>query len=334
MKFEEILADLRKGIYQPVYLLNGEEEYFIDRITYILEHYVLKEEERSFNQSVLYGKDVDIPTIIGECKRYPMMSDKVVVIVKEAQHLVRTIDQLEAYVKNPNPTTILVVAYKYKSLDKRKKVYKAIASKGVVMESKKLYDNQLASWISSYTSEKKRRISPKAAVLLAEYVGNNLSRISNEINKLIAVVPADEEIRDVHIEENIGISKDYNNFELTKAVGEKNLAKAIQIQQYFQANPKDNPLLLSLSTLYSFFIKVMLVHEAKDKTPAGLGRALKVNPYFIKDYQIAAKNYPLASMRRIMDSLREVDKKSKGVENISVAHGDLLKELLFKLIYV
>ncbi len=310
----------------------GDESYFIDEITRFIEKNALPEDQQSFNQSVLYGRDVDVKTVVGEAKRYPMMSDRVVIIVKEAQQL-RKIEELESYVAQPMPSTVLVLAYKYKTLDKRKKIYKLLSNGHALLESKKLYDNQVPEWVEGHLRERGYSCTMKARQLIAESLGTDLGRISSELRKLELVVPKGGEVDEVVVENHIGISKDYNNFELTKALGTKDFVKAIKIQQYFSANPKDNPLVVTVSTLFAYFTKLMIVHQARDKTPRGLASLLKVNPYFVKDYQTGATKYDLKQLARIIGYIREADRRSKGVGNASSPDGEILKELLFKIVY-
>ncbi|HBF19608.1 MAG TPA: DNA polymerase III subunit delta [Cryomorphaceae bacterium] len=332
MKYQDILRELKAGTYRPIYFLMGEEAYFIDEIVRFIEKRALPEDQQSFNQTILYGRDTDIQTVIGEAKRYPMMADRVVVIVKEAQHL-RKLEELESYAANPQPSTVLVLAHKYKSLDKRKKLYKTLSNAHVLMESKKLYDNQIPDWIARNLAERGYNATPKAIHLLGESLGNDLGRIDNELHKLELVVPKGQTIDDEAVEQNIGISKDYNNFELINALGSRDFGRAMQIQRYFAANPKDNPLVVTVSLLFGYFSKLMLIHQAKDKSPSGLASLLKVNPYFVKDYQKGATQYDLKKLARIISYLRECDMRSKGVGNVSTSDSDLLKELIFKIIY-
>ena len=332
MKYTEIVKEIKSGTFRPIYFLMGDESYFIDSVTRLIEKTALPEDQQSFNQSVLYGRDTDVKTVIGEAKRYPMMADRVVIIVKEAQNL-RKIEELESYVQNPQPSTVLVLAYKYKTLDKRKKLYKLLSNDHIILESKKLYDNQVPDWIGHRLKQKGYQVSMKAQVLLSESLGTDLARIENELKKLELVVPEGGTVDELVVEENIGISKDYYNFELINALGEKNFAKAMTIQKVFSSNPKDNPLVVTISLLYGFFSKLMIVHQAKDKSPRGLASLLKVNAYFVKDYQTGAVNYDLKKLARIMGYLRECDRRSKGVGNATTPDGELLRELIFKIIY-
>ncbi len=332
MKFNEIERDIKTGSFKPIYFLMGDEPYYIDRITRLIEKTALPEDQQSFNQTVLYGRDTDIKTVVGEAKRYPMMAERVVIIVKEAQHL-RKLEELEAYAQNPQSSTVLVLAYKYKSLDKRKKLYKVLSNAHVLLESKKLYESQIPDWIKGNLKEKGYEASPKALQILAESLGTDLGRIESELQKLELIVPKGQLIDDRVIEKNVGISKDFNNFELINALRDKDFPKAIQIQQYFAANPKDNPLVVTISLLYNYFSKLMLLHQARDKSPGGLTSLLRVNPYFVKDYQKGALHYDLKKLARIMSYLRECDTRSKGVKNASVTDAELLRELLYKSVY-
>lgn len=328
---KQLVTEIKNGNLKPIYFLMGEESYYIDKISDFIEATVLAEEEKGFNQMVLYGRDVTIDDIVGNAKRYPMMAEYQVVIVKEAQDLSRSIEKLAAYAENPQPTTILVFNYKYKKIDKRKLLYKTIKKKGVVYESKKLYENQVADWIRRVLSPKKYTITPKAAQMLVEFLGTDLSKINNELEKLQIVLPQGTQISPEHIEENIGISKDYNNFELRKAVGERNVIKAHKITNYFAENPKDNPMVVTVSLLFNFFSQLLHFHGLKDKSPRNVASALKVNPYFVNEYITAARNFPMRKVSMVISTLRDFDVKSKGVGANAVPQGDLLKELLVRI---
>ncbi|RBW58281.1 DNA polymerase III subunit delta [Tenacibaculum sp. E3R01] len=328
-----IVNDIKNGALKPIYFLMGEEPYYIDKISEYIEKNVLDESEKGFNQVVMYGRDVSIDEIVSSAKRYPMMADRQVIIVKEAQDLSRTIDKIESYASNPQPTTVLVFNYKYKKLDKRKKAYKAIAKNGLIYESKKLYDNQVADWIRKVLGGKKYNIEPKASQMLVEFLGTDLSKISNELDKLISVLPAETIINPSHIEENIGISKDFNNFELRKAVGQKDVVKANRIINYFAQNPKNNPLVMTISLLNSFFTQMLMYHGLKDKSKGSVAKTLGVNPYFVDDYATAGRNYPMRKVSQIIGLLRDADVKSKGVGANAMPQSDILKELLFKILH-
>ena len=332
-RINQIVSDIKKGVFKPVYFLMGNEAYYIDKISDYIEKNVLTEEERGFNQVVLYGRDSSIEDIVSNAKRYPMMAERQVVIVKEAQDLSRTIENLVSYVENPQPTTVLVICYKYKTLDKRKKLSKIIGKNGVLFESKKLYENQVGEWIRRVLSGKGYQIEPKAALMLVEFLGTDLSKISNELDKLMIVLPKDSLISPIHIEENIGISKDYNNFELRKAVGEKQIVKVNQIINYFSDNPKSNPLVVTISLLNSFFTQLLIYHGLSDKSKGNVAKALRVNPYFVGDYLSAARNYPMRKVSQVISLLRTADLKSKGVGTQNLATKDILKELLFKVMH-
>ncbi|MFL0354368.1 DNA polymerase III subunit delta [Xanthomarina sp. GH4-25] len=327
----QLVTDIKNGKLHPIYFLMGEEPYYIDKISKYIESSILSEEEKGFNQMVLYGRDVTIEDVVGQAKRYPMMAEHQVVIVKEAQDLSRTIEKLVDYAEQPQPTTILVFNYKYKSIDKRKKLYKTLKKTGVIFESKKLYDNQVADWIRRVLSGQNYTISPKAAQMLAEFLGTDLSKISNELDKLKIILPEGTQITPEHIEQNIGISKDYNNFELQKAVGAKDVLKTQQIIKYFGENPKDNPMVVTVSLLFSFFSKLLHLHGLHDKSPRSVASALKINPYFTNEYIAAARNYPMKQVSGIIAVLREFDVKSKGVGSNAVKQGDLLKELMVRI---
>jgi DNA polymerase-3 subunit delta len=278
---------------------------------------------------VLYGRDVSIDDIVSHAKRYPMMAERQVIIVKEAQDLSRTIENLVGYIENPQPTTVLVLCYKYKTLDKRKKLSKAVAKYGVLFESKKLYDNQVPDWIRRVLNGRGHTILPKASQMLVEFLGNDLGKINNELEKLRLIMQPGDQITPQLVEENIGISKDFNNFELQNAIGEKNIKKAFAIIQYFAQNPKNNPLVVTMGLLYGFFAKLLKYHALTNKGDAA--KVLKVSPYFVKDYQVAARNYPMKKVSAVISSIREIDMKSKGVGAANLSQGDLLKELLIKI---
>lgn len=328
---KQIVKNIRAGQIQPIYFLMGEEPYYIDKISDYIEDNILDEADKGFNQMVLYGRDISIDDVVSNAKRYPMMAERQVVIVKEAQDLSRTIEKLITYVENPQPTTVLVVNYKYKKIDKRKALYKALNKKGFIYESKKLYDNQVPDWIRRVLSGQGYSITPKASQMLVEFLGTDLSKIENEINKLKIVLPKESQITPEAIEENIGISKDFNNFELRKAVGERDLAKAFRIAKYFGDNPKDNPMVMTVSLLFNFFSQLLQYHGLSDKSPRSVASALKINPYFVNEYSSAARNYPMKNVSRAVAVLRDFDVKGKGVGANAVPQKDLLKELLVKI---
>lgn len=327
----KIVNNIKSGNIKPIYFLMGEESYYIDKLSDYIEGNVLSEDEKGFNQTVLYGRDVSIEDIVSTAKRYPMMAERQVVIVKEAQDLSRTIDKLESYVENPMLSTVLVFCYKYKTLDKRKKMTKIMDKVGVVFESKKLYENQVGDWIKRVLSGKDYSIEPKANAMLVEFLGTDLSKINNELEKLQIILPKGSTITPKHIEENIGFSKDFNVFELRKAIGDRNQLKAYTIADNFAQNPKDNPLVVTTSLVFSFFVQLLKYHGLKDRNPKNVAAALGVNPFFLKDYDVALKNYPMRKVSQIVTSLRDVDVKSKGVGANALPQSDLLREMLYKI---
>ena len=327
----KIVNDIKSGNIKPIYFLMGEEPYYIDKLSDYIEKNILSEEEKGFNQTVIYGRDVSIEEIISTSKRYPMMADRQVVIVKEAQDLIKTIDKLESYAENPMLSTVLVMCYKYKTLDKRKKVTKYLAKSGVVYESKKLYENQVGDWIKRVLSGKNYSIEPKASAMLVEFLGTDLSKINNELEKLQIILPKGTIISANHIEANIGFSKDFNVFELRKAIGERNVLKAYQIAQYFSENPKDNPMVVTTTLVFGFFIQLLKYHGLKDRNPKNVAAVLGVNPFFLKDYDLALKNYPMKKVSAIIATLRAIDVKSKGVGAHALPQHDLLKEMLVNI---
>ena len=332
MTFEQIISELKKGQYRPVYFLMGEEPYFIDVISDYIAQNALSEDEKAFNQVVMYGKDSSVYSVIDAAKRFPMMSQRQVVILKEAQNL-KEFDKLQFYFEKPLNSTILVICYKDK-LDKRLKIYKTLdkLKNLAIFNSEKLKDYKVPAWITEYLTARGYGIVPAAADLLTEYLGSSLSKVANELNKLMITLPVNEKkINLDHIEANIGISKDYNVFELQKALGEKNILKANRIIDYFSKNPSDNPIVMVISNLYSYFVKVLTYHYLTDKSQAA--SALKTNAYFVKDYEAAARRYPAVKVIQIISILREYDLKSKGVGNISASHGDLMREMIFKILH-
>jgi DNA polymerase-3 subunit delta len=333
MTVETIINDIKKGNINPIYFLYGDEPYFIDIISDYIENNVLSDAEKGFDQMVLYGRDVTIADIIANARRFPMTAQRQIIIIKEAQDLIRTIGQLESYIDNPQPTTTLVFNYKYKKPDKRKTVFKKLAKSAVFFESKSLYENQVPVWIAKYTKSKGFLIEPKASVMLVEFLGTQLSKIANELNKLFIVLSKGSTITPADIEENIGISKDFNNFELRKAIGTKNIVKANQIINYFAQNPKNNPLVMTISLLNSYFTQLLQYHALPNKNSKTVAAALRISPFFVGDYTTAAKNYPMRKVSQIIGLLREADMKSKGVGARDLPHGDLLKELLFKMMH-
>ena len=332
--YEEIARNLKNKIYAPVYFLMGEEDYYIDRIAdYILEH-VLTDTEKEFNQTVLYGSDTDIVTVINAAKRYPMMSKYQVLVVKEAQNL-KNLEELSYYLKKPMPSTILVICYKHGSLDKRKKLTVELDKAGVLFESKKLKDAQLPGFITSYLKRKQVEIEPKASEMMAEFVGTDLNRMAGELEKLIITLPKGQRrITPEQIERNIGISKDFNNFELRNALIEKDVFKANQIVKYFEENPKNNPLQVTLAVLFNFFSNLMLAYYAPEKNEQGIAAQLSLrSPWQARDYQAAMRRYTGVKVMKIIEAIRQCDVRSKGVGNASISDGELLRELVYLILH-
>ncbi|MDC1259914.1 DNA polymerase III subunit delta [Flavobacteriaceae bacterium] len=327
----QLITDIKESKIAPIYFLMGEEAYYIDIISDYIESHVLAEEEKGFNQMVLYGKDVSIQDIVSNAKRYPMMAERQVIIVKEAQNLIKTIEQLVDYAKNPQPTTVLVFNYKYKTLDKRKALYKTLSKSAVVFESKKIYEDKIPSWIQNFLRAKQLTITPKASLMLTEFLGNDLSKIANELTKLELVVGTHKEVTPEIIEENIGVSKDFNNFELQKALGHLNHKKAYQIVNYFAQNSKQHPFVLTISILYMYFSKLMKLHTVRDKNPGTVARALGVNPYFVNEYITASRNFPMKRISGVLETLRIYDTKSKGV-GANLSPRDLYNELIYNIL--
>ncbi|WP_262245648.1 DNA polymerase III subunit delta [Parapedobacter soli] len=334
MDTNKIIADIKARKLVPVYLLHGEESYAIDLVSDCVETHVLEEAQKGFDQTVLYGKDTDFATIVSAARRYPMMSDYQVIIIKEAQNLKWKEDELlVAYLENPMKSTVLVLAYKHGKFDKRRKVYKVAEKAGVVLESPKLYDDKVAPWINSYVTTRGWRIHPQAAAMVAEYLGTDLSKVVNELDKLMLNVPKEQEIAVQDIERNIGISKDFNVFELTTALAKRDVVKAFRIVDYFAANPRSNPMPVVLGAMGSYFTKVLKYHYLPDKSPQALSRELGVHPFFTREYDIAARSYNRRKTFDIMSHLREYDLKSKGLNAVNLEQGDLLKELVYKILY-
>ena len=332
MKYQDIIQQIDNKIFSPVYFLMGEETFYIDKISDHISKNVLSEEEKEFNQTTLYGKDIDIATIISEAKQFPFGATHRVVIIKEAQDI-RSIEKLESYLDQPSPTTILVVCYKYKKVDKRKSFGKNLSKKSVLFEGKKLYDNQIPDWIKTHVQELGHAIDNKSCRILTEYLGSDLSKISNETSKLILNLEQGESITPKIIEDNIGISKDFNIFELHQALAGKEILKANRIIKHFTENPKNHPFVLTISSLFSYFQKIMIYQNLKDKSKNNVASKLGVNPFFVSQYQTAARNYSMSKLFKIFTYLKEYDLKSKGLGNPSTPEGELLKELTFKILH-
>lgn len=332
--YEEIVRSIKNHDYKPVYYLMGEESYYIDKISEYILQTVLKEEEREFNQTVLYGSDTDISTVINAAKRYPMMAERQVVILKEAQH-VKRMEDLVYYVQKPLQSTILVICHKNGTLDRRKKLAAEIEKVGFLFESKKMKDSQLPGFITSYLKRKSVEIEPKASEMMAEFVGTDLSRMAGELDKLvITLAPGIRRVTPEQIERNIGISKDYNNYELRSAIVAKDVLKANRIIKYFAENPKTNPIQMTLSVLFGFFSNLMLAYYAPDKTEQGIANQLGLkSAWQAREYMAAMRVYSGVKVMQIIGEIRYCDAKSKGVENASLSDEDLLRELVYKILH-
>lgn len=332
--YEEIISDLKNRIFKPVYFLAGEEPYFIDLITEYIEEKVLAEAEKAFNQIIIYGDDTNIPSIIDTARRYPMMASHQVLIIKEAQTL-KKLEDLIIYLDKPLHSTILVFCYKYKTLDKRTRLFKTLETQGVYFESVRIRDYLIPGWIERYLMTKGIKTDPSASAMLTEFLGTDLHKIVNELDKLIITLPEGRPvITTTLIERNIGISKDYNNFELQKAIGEKDILKANMIIHYFANNPKENPINLTISSLFGYFSKLLTYHYTTDKSKNNVAAALKVNPFFVKDYEIAATKYNVSKTVQIISLLRTYDMRSKGFGDPGTEPGDLMKELIYKILHI
>ena len=332
--YEEIVRNLKNKIYSPVYFLMGEEDYYIDRISDYIMDTVLTDTEKEFNLTLLYGSDTDVVSVINAARRYPMMSKYQVVIVREAQHL-KNLDELIHYLQKPMSSTILVMCYKHGTLDRRKKITAELEKAGVLFESRKLKDAQLPGFISSFLKRKQVEIEPKASEMMAEFVGTDLNRMAGELEKLIITLPAGQKrITAEQIERNIGISKDYNNFELRNALIEKDIFKANQIVKYFEDNPRNNPLQVTLAVLFNFFSNLMLAYYAPDKSDQGIASQLGLrSPWQAKDYMVGMRKYTGVKVMQIIGAIRTCDAKSKGIDNPSTPDGELLRELVYFILH-
>lgn len=338
LTYEQIIDELKKQIYKPIYFLMGEEPYFIDAVSDFIEENVLNEAEKSFNQTVVYGKDTDLASVVSLAKRYPMMANYQVVIIKEAQNIKnldaseigKKINPLLSYLQQPLTSTILVICYKEKKLEKNRKIYKAIEKSGVIFESKKVYETKLPAWISNQFKLKGKNIEPKAANLMADYIGNNLSSINNEINKMLIFLEDEKEIKVSHVEKLIGVSKDFNNTELLKAIGTKNVTQTNRILLYFQSDARQHPVQQTIVWLFEYFSKVLLFKDYQGYSDIEIASKIGVPHYFLDDYKIAAKNYNKMHLIQNIHIIREYDLKSKGVNSVADGH-ELLKEMVYKI---
>lgn len=336
MDFQSIKKQLKNKDYQTLYFLHGTESYYIDAITEHIEKKILTSAEKSFNQTILYGKETDAKTIIDTCYRYPMMAQHQVVILKEAQEM-KTLKDIMPYIQKPVASTILCICHKHKKYNLNSKFGKALKQQGVIFDSKKLYDNQVPDWIQSHLRSKKLSIQPNAANLVAEYLGTDLSKIVNELEKLVINLPEGTSVTPQHIEEHIGISKNYNIFELQRAVGQRDVLKANRIVNYFAANPRKHPLVLVVGTLYNYFSKVLMFHAVGQQPEAEVLKTLGLRSnYFLREYRTTAKHFPRSKVVGVIGILREFDLKSKGVDFNSgtTKAGELLKEMIWKILHI
>ncbi len=327
---EKILSDWKKGHFKPIYWLEGDEPYFIDQIVDYAEHKILKESETGFNLTVFYGKDADWAAVVNACRRYPMFAERQVVLLKEAQQM-KDIDKIESYIDNPLSSTVFVVSYKDKKVDGRSKLAKTLKQKGELLTTKKIYDNQLPEWTNQMVQQHELTINQRALLILVDHIGNDLSRIQNEIEKLAVNLGARKNITEDDIENYIGVSKEFNVFEMQDAIAKKNFSKAIRIIQYFEANPKAAPIQMILPALYNFFSKVFMVFGAGSNDEKAIAAALGINPYFMKDYMQAARNYSYNGVEKILLLLHEYNLRSVGVHDIGTGDAGLMKEMVVKM---
>jgi DNA polymerase-3 subunit delta len=328
---EQIILDWKKKIFKPVYWLEGEEEYFINEVMEFAEHQILPEEEKAFNLTVFYGKDAEWASIVNACRRYPMFAERQVVLLKEAQQM-RDIAKLEPYIQQPLGSTVFVVSYKDKKVDGRSKLAKLLKEKGELLSTKKIYDNQLPEWVTELLQAKGLTIDQKALYLLIDHIGNDLTRIKSEIEKIQINLGVRKTIHEDDVENFVGISKEYNAFELQAALARKDLSKALRIIQYFQSNPKAAPIMLVLPALYNFFSKVYMIFGITAPDEKTTAAALGISPFFVKDYMLAAKNYGFAGTENVLLLLHHYNLKSLGVNSVNIEDGELMKELIVKVI--
>ena len=335
ISYELICKEIAERKFSPVYVLMGEEPFFIDQITDLLVENVLAEEERDFNQSIFYGADTDAVSVINAARRFPMMSEHQLIVVKEAQ-LMRDIELLSAYVKHPLASTVLVINYKYKTLDRRKTLAATVEKNGILFESKKIPDYKMPGFITGLLQQRSLTIDAKASQMLSDFLGNDLNRLGKELDKLVIIMAqtGSKRVTPELVERNIGISKEYNNFELIKALATKDVLKANRIAQYFEKNPKNNPLQMTLAVLFNYFSNLLIAYYCKDRSEAGLIAALGLRSAFqLKDYQMGMKHYSAMKVFLSIGEIRKVDAASKGVDNASASDADLLKELLYKIMH-
>ncbi|MFT7344459.1 MAG: DNA polymerase-3 subunit delta [Lentimonas sp.] len=331
MSVEQIIRDIKAKKFSPVYLLHGDEPYFIDAIMDAIIENGLAEEERDFNQAILYGIDITPGDAINEVKKFPMMAERRIVVVKEAQNLKKA-DELEAYVANPNPQTIFVFCHKNKPLNGNSKLFKAFKKTAVIFKSDKIKEYQVPNYIEKLVKEKGYSITPKASNLLANHIGSDLARINGELEKLSLLVEKGSTINEVHIEENIGISKDYNLFELINSIAKRDVVKAFSIVSYFKSNPKSGALVPVVSTLFTMHYRLMYLHFSK-KSDAEHAKQFRMHPFGLKELKTSLKIYPPSKVSANINTLLEYDLKSKGLGAANVNEHELMRELIFKLMH-
>ena len=335
MSYEQIIGDINRKIFYPIYFLTGEEPHFIDKISKLIETTVLSEDEKEFNQIIVYGRDILPNQIIQMAREYPVFGNYRVIIVREAQDI-KQIEKdklLLAYLEKPVPTTLLVFDYKYKKVDGRTSFVQLLKKNGIFFESKKLYDNQVPKWIEGTIRGMGYQINPQAMMLLSENLGTDLSKIENELKKLVINIDKNTEITPDIVEKNIGISKDFNIFELQKALGERNIYKANQIINFFASNPKDNSVVFVIVMLFNYFKRLLIYHTLKDKSDKNVASKFGINPYFVREIRIASSRYNIAKLRSIISILREYDQTAKGVETAPIEDGELMKEMIYKILH-
>lgn len=330
MSAEKILKDWKQKVYKPIYWLEGEEDYFIDKVVYYAEHNILSDAEASFNLSVFYGKDSSWTDVVNACMRYPMLADRQVVILKEAQQM-RDLAKLEGYIEKPLASTIFVVSHKEKKVDGRSKMAKLLKEKGEILSTKKLYENQLPEWTTELVQSKGYSIQQKAVLLVVDHIGNDLSRIDNEIDKLLVNIGSRKSITEDDVEKYVGVSKEYNPFELQNALAKKDIVKAMKIVNYFEANPKAAPIQLVLPTLYNLFSKTYMIFGQNSSDEKAVATTIGVNPYFVKDYMQTARNYGYEGVRNALLLLHHYNLRSVGVGDVGTPDGALMKELVVKI---
>lgn len=331
MSIEKILTDLKKSNFKPVYWLEGEEEFFIDQVIHYAENRILPENEASFNLSVFYGRDCSWPDLVNACRKYPMFADRQVVILKEAQNM-KDLDKLEAYIEKPLSSTLLFVAYKGKKIDGRTKLAKLLKDKAVLFTAKKMYDNELPEWTSGLIKSKGYSITNKALFLLIDHIGNDLSRLNNEVDKLTLNLQDRKNITEDDVETYVGISKDFNVFELQQAIAHRDLYKAVRIIQYFEANPKAAPIQLIFPSLYNFFSKVQMIYSVPSKDEKAIASAIGVNNFFVRDYLQTARKFSSQEIEKIILLLHQYNLKGIGINDAGSSDAMLLKEMVVKMI--